>query len=109
MPNEEINKERDWNKKCDAEKILPKFIDWKFDWLNVPALIEAAAAIYEFPMSDRNPLERRSFGRITLLGDAAHPMYPIGSNGGSQAVPDSACLTACLSNEPDIIKALQQY
>ncbi|HRH47922.1 MAG TPA: flavin-dependent oxidoreductase [Panacibacter sp.] len=109
VPEEELSKERDWNKKCDAEKILPKFIDWKFDWLNVPALIEAAPAIYEFPMSDRNPLQRWSFERITLLGDAAHPMYPIGSNGGSQAILDAECITACLANEPDVIKALYQY
>ena len=72
-------------------------------------MIEAATDIYEFPMSDRNPLERWSFDRITLLGDAAHPMYPIGSNGGSQAILDAECITECLVNETDMIKALQTY
>jgi 5-methylphenazine-1-carboxylate 1-monooxygenase len=109
VPEEDANKERNWNKKCDKEKILPKFIDWKFEWLNVPEMIAAATDIYEFPMSDRNPLERWSFERITLLGDAAHPMYPIGSNGGSQAILDAECITECLANETDIIKALQTY
>ena len=109
VPEEDAHKERDWNRRCDKKKILPKFIDWNFGWLNVPALIEAAMAIYEFPMSDRDPLERWSFDQITLLGDAAHPMYPIGSNGGSQAILDAEFITECLVNEPDIVKALLQY
>ena len=62
----------------------------------MPALIRAAGAIYEFPMVDRDPLPRWSFGRVTLLGDAAHPMYPIGSNGASQAILDARALAGCL-------------
>jgi 5-methylphenazine-1-carboxylate 1-monooxygenase len=101
--------ERDWNRLSDKEKILPEFLNWKFPWLDVPALIEAADAIYEFPMVDRDPLPRWSFQRITLLGDAAHPMYPVGSNGGSQAILDAACITDCLCGEPDIEMALRRY
>ena len=73
-------KERDWNRRANKEKLLPEFIDWTFDWMNVPELIKAATDIYHISHgSDRDPLERWSFERITILGDAAHPMYPIGS------------------------------
>lgn len=79
----------DWNRRGDLAEFLPQFESWKFDWLDVPALIRAADGCYEYPMVDRNPLERWTFGRVTLLGDAAHPMYPIGSNGASQAILDA--------------------
>ena len=107
--NDKSWKERDWNRKSDKQKILAGYKDWKFDWLDVPALIEGAQDIYEFPMSDRDPLDRWSFGNITLLGDAAHPMYPIGSNGGSQAILDAECITECLCNEKDVEAALKNY
>ncbi len=100
---------RDWNRQADKQKLLPQFENWQFDWLNVYDLIAQAENIYEFPMSDRDPLERWSFGRITLLGDAAHPMYPIGSNGASQAILDVEALTEALTATPDPIAALQQY
>lgn len=87
---------RDWNRKADKAKLLAEFAAWEFDWLDVPDLITRAADIYEFPMSDRDPLPQWSFGRITLLGDAAHPMYPIGSNGASQAILDVEALTDSL-------------
>ena len=87
---------RDWNREIDRQKFLPAFADWRFDWLDVPALIEGAEKVYEYPMSDRDPVDRWSFGRVTLLGDAAHPMYPIGSNGASQAILDAADLAECL-------------
>ena len=100
---------RDWNRQADKQKLLPLFENWQFDWLNVYDLIAQAENIYEFPMSDRDPLERWSFGRITLLGDAAHPMYPIGSNGASQAILDVDALTEALTAMSDPIAALQQY
>ncbi|TBR27565.1 MAG: flavin-dependent oxidoreductase, partial [Reyranella sp.] len=73
----------DWNKPGRLEDFLPRFADWNFGWLDVPEVIRNAHTILEFPMVDRDPLPRWSHGRITLLGDAAHPMYPIGSNGAS--------------------------
>ena len=100
---------RDWNRKADKEKLLAAFKDWKFDWIDAPALINDAEAIYEFPMSDHDPLPRWSFGRITLLGDAAHPMYPIGSNGASQAILDAEALANSLTQYKDPTKALQSY
>lgn len=100
---------RDWNRRADQEKLLQQFRKWEFSWLDVPALINNAEAIYEFPMSDRDPLPKWSFGNITLLGDAAHPMYPIGSNGASQAILDAECLTECLQSNDDITLAFNKY
>ncbi|MFN0107486.1 MAG: flavin-dependent oxidoreductase [Blastocatellia bacterium] len=100
---------RDWNRQVDQSGVLPSFASWKFDWLDVPALIKNASAIYEFPMIDRDPVERWSFGRVTLLGDAAHPMYPIGSNGASQAILDAPALVEALKAESDVVSALQRY
>jgi len=99
---------RDWNRTADKQKLLSAFGSWKFDWLDAPSLIAGADAIYEFPMSDRDPLPRWSFGGITLLGDAAHPMYPIGSNGASQAILDAEILTESLQNA-DADVALRAY
>jgi len=100
---------QDWNRKADIQKLLLHFQSWQFDWLDIPALIKGAEAVYEFPMSDRDPLPRWSFDRITLLGDAAHPMYPIGSNGASQAILDAESIATALSTNEDPVTALQQY
>jgi 2-polyprenyl-6-methoxyphenol hydroxylase-like FAD-dependent oxidoreductase len=101
---------RDWNRQVGKEKLLELYKDWKFDWIDVPTLIENTHdGIYEFPMSDRDPLEHWSVGRVTLLGDAAHPMYPIGSNGASQAILDADALARALETESDPVKALQIY
>jgi len=92
-PDHEWRRE-DWNRPGRLEDFLPDFESWRFDWLDVPGLIRNARAVYEFPMVDRDPLPEWTRGRITLLGDAAHPMYPIGSNGASQAILDARVLTA---------------
>ena len=86
----------DWNRQGVLADFLPRFEQWVWDWLDVPALIRGADAIYEFPMVDRDPLERWTEGRVTLLGDAAHPMYPIGSNGASQAIIDALTIADLL-------------
>lgn len=99
----------DWNRRGNLEEFLPRFEGWVFDWLDVPSIMRAADAIYEYPCVDRDPLERWTFGRITLLGDAAHPMYPMGSNGASQAILDAKALANTLMSEPDIDRALAAY
>lgn len=99
----------DWNKEIDKEKFAPAFKNWDFGWLNVPKIIEEAEAVYEFPMVDRDPLPQWSFGRITLLGDAAHPMYPIGSNGASQAILDADALGQVIAEQQDAESALKAY
>ncbi|MAP95220.1 MAG: flavin-dependent oxidoreductase [Ponticaulis sp.] len=88
----EVLDREDWNRPGNRADFEPQFQDWVFDWLDVPDLIRRAEAIYEFPLVDRDPVESWTEGRVTLLGDAAHPMYPIGSNGASQAILDAACL-----------------
>ena len=82
----------DWNRAGKLEEFLPWFEEWRFDWLDVPAVIRGARYVFEFPMVDRDPLARWTHGRATLLGDAAHPMYPIGSNGASQSIIDARVL-----------------
>lgn len=82
----------DWNRPGRLDDFYPWFADWRFDWLDVPAMIQSATACFEYPMVDRDPLRRWTFGRVTLLGDAAHAMYPIGSNGASQAILDARVL-----------------
>lgn len=100
---------RDWNREADKARLVEMYKDWTFDWLDVPAMIDGAKAVYEFPMSDRNPLDRWTFGRVTLLGDAAHPMYPIGSNGASQAILDADYLMECLLKFENPLEALEAY
>ncbi len=87
---------QDWNRPGARADFAPHFADWRFDWLDVPAIIAAAEGIWEFPMVDRTPLTRWSFGPVTLIGDAAHAMYPIGSNGASQGIIDARILARAL-------------
>ncbi|RFS82766.1 flavin-dependent oxidoreductase [Actinomadura spongiicola] len=98
-----------WNRTGRLEDVLPHFADWTFDWLDVPAMLAGSAEILEYPMVDRDPLDRWTSGRVTLLGDAAHPMYPIGSNGGSQAVLDARVLAHELARASDPAEGLLGY
>src|SRR5262245_38750054 len=99
----------DWNKPGRLEDFYPVYRDWTFDWLDVPAMIRSADQILSYPMVDRDPLERWTFGRVTLLGDAAHPMYPQGGNGGAQAIIDAATLARLLASEAEPRAALTAY
>jgi 2-polyprenyl-6-methoxyphenol hydroxylase-like FAD-dependent oxidoreductase len=98
-----------WNRRGKVQDFLPRYEDWRFDWLDIPSVIRGARAVYEFPMVDRDPLARWSFGRVTLLGDAAHPMYPLGSNGASQAILDAHELARALRDHDDPEEALIRY
>jgi 2-polyprenyl-6-methoxyphenol hydroxylase-like FAD-dependent oxidoreductase len=100
---------RDWNRRGRLEDFIHAFADWHFDWLDVPELIRKAEAVLEFPMVDQDPLPRWSFGRVTLLGDAAHPMLPRGSNGAGQAIIDARALTECLGQARSPEAALKAY
>ena len=102
-------KPRDWNRRGRLEDFLPAMADWKFDWLDVPEFIRSADAILEYPMVDQDPLPRWSFGRLTLLGDAAHPMYPRGANGAAQAILDCRALSDALDANADPVAALKAY
>lgn len=104
----------DWNREVPSETFSGKFQNWKWNWIDIPQIIEGAKAIYEFPLVDKDPLPRWTFEHVTLMGDAAHPMYPIGSNGSAQAILDARCLTERLvetANKPrsQINLALREY
>jgi 5-methylphenazine-1-carboxylate 1-monooxygenase len=87
----------DWNRAGDLGDFLSIFADWRYDWLDVPALIAGAEQILEYPMVDKDPVAQWTFGRVTLAGDAAHPMYPRGSNGSAQAIIDARTLAVQLA------------
>jgi 2-polyprenyl-6-methoxyphenol hydroxylase-like FAD-dependent oxidoreductase len=100
----------DWSRPGRLDELLP-FVEGTFSIAEVDhvELIKATTEFYEYPMCDRDPLPFWSLGRVTLLGDAAHPMYPVGSNGASQAVLDARMLAACLAEAGSIEQALQAY
>ena len=100
---------RDWEHRARYEDAVVPFTEYCFDFLDVPAMLRQAEAIYQYPMVDREPLPTWNFGRVTLLGDAAHPMYPVGSNGASQAVIDARVLARELALKPSIEAALAAY
>lgn len=99
----------DWNNAVDAGPIAELFSQWRFDWLDIPELIGSAEQILEYPMVDRDPIPTWTFGRATLLGDAAHAMYPNGSNGSSQAILDARTLAYTLATNGSVPDALAAY
>ena len=107
-PSQGWNKE-DWNRAATVADFLPQFEDWQFDWLDVPALIRGAEQVFEYPMVDRDPLPRWTRGHVTLMGDAAHPTYPVGSNGASQAIIDARVIGARLLDHGVSPAALEAY
>lgn len=100
---------QDWNRLADIANFLPAFEGWDWPDISVPAIIKGASAVYEFPMVDRDPLPRWTHQRATLLGDAAHPMYPIGSNGATQAIIDGRVLAYHLATAPSLDAGLAAY
>lgn len=100
---------QDWDYTAHVEEVLAPFGSFVFDFLDVPALIRGAETIYQYPMVDREPLPTWDFGRVTLLGDAAHPMYPLGGNGASQAIVDARVLARELALQPTIEAAVAAY
>ena len=99
----------DWSRPGRFEDLMPHVQRFRIPYVDAKALIEATPEFWEYPMCDRDPLPRWSHGRVTLLGDAAHPMYPIGSNGASQAIIDGEAITQELSVGDDPEKALERY
>lgn len=102
------NKE-DYTREASTADFLPRFLDWTFDWIDVPALARGAAKIYEYPMVDRDPIDCWNDGRVTLMGDAAHPTYPVGSSGASQAIVDARVIGANLLAHGVGPQALKAY
>jgi 5-methylphenazine-1-carboxylate 1-monooxygenase len=104
-----VYRKRDWNRAGLLDDFIGAFADWHFDWLDVPQFIRAADSVLEFPMVDQDPLPRWSFGRVTLSGDAAHPMVPRGSNGAGQAILDARALVSALLETEDPTAAFALY
>ncbi|HTR83356.1 MAG TPA: flavin-dependent oxidoreductase [Reyranella sp.] len=100
---------QDWTGRGRLEDMMPAFANIHFDFLDITGMMEATEEILEYPMVDRDPLERWSFGRITLSGDAAHPMYPRGSNGAGQAIVDARCLAGEIKKRGAAPEALTAY
>lgn len=104
------HRREDWDLAVRKERFFPPFAGWNFPWLRLADMIEATEEIFEYPKADREPLARWTVGRITLLGDAAHPMRPIGSQAGTQAVVDARVLAQALAEaDGDVPKGLQRY
>jgi 2-polyprenyl-6-methoxyphenol hydroxylase-like FAD-dependent oxidoreductase len=103
------HEKNDWNRPGKLEDFIGALADWHFDWLDVPQFLESADLILEYPMVDQDPLPRWSFGSVTLLGDAAHPMYPRGANGAAQAILDARSLSDALAAHADPVEALKVY
>lgn len=99
----------DWNQSGKLDDFFEVYKDWRFDWLDVAQMISDTERILEYPMVDKDPVERWTFGRVTLMGDAAHPMYPRGANGAAQAIIDSRTLADLLAQESDPREALTAY
>ncbi len=101
--------QNDWNQRGDTADFLPIFDSFNFDWLDVGQLIRDADTVLEYPMVDKDPVDRWTFGRVTFAGDAAHPMYPIGSNGSAQALIDVRTLADLLASSDDPRAAFAAY
>ena len=99
----------DWNRRVELESFIHHFEGWNYDWLDVPAMLRGADAVYEYPMIDRHPIPTWVDGNVALLGDAAHVMYPTGSNGASQAVMDARVLGAAILEHGVTAAALRAY
>lgn len=110
VESETYRSRRDWNLPGRIEDFMPWIAGWRFGWLDVPAMVRASTAVLEYPMVDQDPLPRWTFGRVTLLGDAAHPMVPRGSNGAGQSIVDARTLADLIARTPaDPAAALAPY
>lgn len=109
VPLDLTPKKEDWNREGNIDDFIDYFKNWQFKWLNVPELFRMTETIYEFPMIDRNPIPQWSFGRVTLLGDAAHAMRPNGSNGASQGIWDSEIIAEQLAQHENVVQGLKAY
>jgi len=101
--------EEDWNKLADAEELIKLYQDWQFDWLNVPQLISKTKKVFEFPVYDRDPLKQWTFDRVSLIGDAAHPLIPVSSSGAVHAIIDGRALAYALGTNSDVTTGLKAY
>ena len=105
----QLDHKNDWYQPGKLDDFKHIYENWRFDWLDVADMIEKSEMILEYPMVDKDPVDRWTFGRVTLAGDAAHPMYPRGSNGAAQGSIDARTLADCLARENTAAVALEAY
>ena len=101
--------EEDWGKLTRPDNLVELYGDWQFDWLDVPGIISATEQIFEFPIYDRDPLQQWTFDRVSLLGDAAHPLIPVSSSGAVHAIIDGRALAYALARARDPVAGLKTY
>ncbi len=101
--------EEDWGKLTQPDNLIELYSDWQYDWLDVPGIISATEQIFEFPVYDRDPLKQWTFNRVSLLGDAAHPLIPVSSSGAVHAIIDGRALAFALATHRDPVAGLQAY
>jgi 5-methylphenazine-1-carboxylate 1-monooxygenase len=99
----------DWSRAASRDDLRPYLERFAIEHVDLPGLVAATPTFYEYPMCDRDPLARWSRDRVTLLGDAAHPMYPMGSNGASQTILDAREIAHCLATKSDVARAFRAY
>jgi len=99
----------DWTKQVRHEDFMHHFEHWNYDWIDIPGMLRGADEVFEYPMIDREPISTWVDGNVVLLGDAAHVMYPTGSNGASQAIVDARVLGAAMLEHGVHSRALQAY
>jgi 5-methylphenazine-1-carboxylate 1-monooxygenase len=109
IPSDLAERQGDWNEEGLLNEFQSYFSNWNLGWLDIQELFNNAISIHKFPMIDRDPLQKWSFSRATLMGDAAHAMYPNGSNGVSQGVLDAMVFADLMENSDDPIDALARY
>lgn len=99
----------DWRQQARPEKLMQLYKDWDFDWINIPKIIGSTKEIFEFPLYDRDPLQQWTFDRVTLIGDAAHPLIPVSSSGAVHAIIDGRALAYALGTHKDPLEGLKAY
>jgi len=99
----------DWNKKAELSDFIHYFEDWDYDWVDIQGMLRGAEDVYEYPMIDRDPVHTWVDDNVALMGDAAHVMYPTGSNGASQAIVDARILGAAFVEHGVSTAALHAY
>jgi len=109
LPEGVLSPIEDWDTDADKAAFIDLFAGWTFPWLDVHGIMIDTEQVLQFPNVDRDPIPRWSFGRVTLIGDAAHPMQPIGAQAGSQAIVDARVLAANLMDNRDPAAALESY
>ena len=109
FPSDEDVPDESWDNLTEPSALMSRYRDWNFDWLNVPGTIGATEEIMAFPVHDRDPLSQWTFGRVTMLGDAAHPLIPVSSSGAVQAIIDGRALAFAMASHADAATALKAY